>query len=273
MPTHSSRTLFPILLFFLTCVRPAEAATAFSPFVAEATEAAVNIRAGQSTNFERLCQLEKGEEVVVLDKEYSWFKVQLPAKAKVYISDKYVIKKRADQGQVSADKVNLRAGPEITYTIVGQAKEGQFVVIKEHKDGWYAIEPLEGNFGWVSEGLLRFKSATLPVVTSEELGPTETAAQAPEPKAAGTQTQSAADGMAGAFKSVTGVLKEQKDARLEGIYYKIDGDGQTYYIEGRHFSLESFLGFKVRAEGSIEQTSVNNTGNPLLKLTKIQLIL
>jgi len=272
MSTHSSRSLYLILFLFLS-VHPLEAAPAFTPFLAEAIVDSVNVRAGQSKNFERICQLDKGEEIVVLDKEYSWFKVQLPSKAKVFISDKYLLKRRSDQGQVTANNVNLRAGADINYSIVGQAQDGQLVVIKEHKDGWYAVEPIPGNFGWVSEELLRFKSAALPEVTLVEQAPAPTTpsdgAKAPE---AGTKPP-APEAAAAASKVVTGVLSAQRDPKREGVYYKIDDNGRTYYIKGHNFSLDNFLGFKVRAEGTMEQPSFDNSGSPLLKLTKIQLIL
>jgi len=61
------------------------------PFLAESTGDNVNVRAGQSANFERLCQLSEGEEVVVLDKEYSWYKIQTALTATKQIRSKYRI--------------------------------------------------------------------------------------------------------------------------------------------------------------------------------------
>ena len=73
--------LVPVLAF---------AAQESFPFLAQAINERVNVRAGQSQNFEKLYQLEKGEEVVVVGKDFSWYKVQLPPGTYVYISDKYV---------------------------------------------------------------------------------------------------------------------------------------------------------------------------------------
>ena len=70
-----------------------------------------------------------------------------------------------------------------------------------------------------------------------------------------------------------GVASAQKDPQWEGVHYKIDDNGRTYFIEGQNFSLDNFLGFKVRAVGNIAKPSFGNSGSMLLKLTKIQLIL
>ena len=44
-------------------------------------------KARTSKNF---YQLGKGEEVIVVGKDFSWYKVQIPPGTYVYISDKYV---------------------------------------------------------------------------------------------------------------------------------------------------------------------------------------
>src|SRR3989338_1380173 len=93
---YKCRFLFPrvkriaaILTIVSLVPFPVFAAQESFPFLAEAINERVNVRAGQSQNFEKLCQLEKGEEVIVVGKDFSWYKIQLPSRTHVYVSDKY----------------------------------------------------------------------------------------------------------------------------------------------------------------------------------------
>lgn len=149
--------MFSQLVFGLG-VSPIYADEEFTPFVAESTGGQVNVRAGQSSNFEQLCQLDKGEEVVVIDKEFSWFKIQLPLSAKSYVSKDYVKYLGQNAGGVTANQVNIRAGPGIHNTVIGQLSKGEQIYILEEFEQWHRIEPIAECYGWVSEKYLKFKS-------------------------------------------------------------------------------------------------------------------
>jgi len=129
------------------------------PYVAKAIGGDVNVRAGQSVNFERLCQLDEGEEVLVIDKQFSWCKIQLPAKAKSYVHKQYIQSLSADTGGVMAEQVNIRAGPGIHFTVLGQLNKGEIVYLLEDVEDWYRISPAHGSYGWIVEDFLAFKSS------------------------------------------------------------------------------------------------------------------
>lgn len=130
----------------------------FTPFVAVTTGDNVNVRAGQSANFERLCQLRLNEEVLVVDKEFSWYKIQLPPSAKSYVSKEYVQFLGQNAGGVIAESVNIRAGTGIHNTVLGQLSQGEQIFIQEDLEDWYRIEPVQGSYGWVYDEFLVFKS-------------------------------------------------------------------------------------------------------------------
>jgi len=125
------------------------------PFLAESTGDHVNVRAGQSANFEKLCQLSKGEEVVIFGKEYSWYKIQLPLSAKSFVSKDYVQFLGLNAGGITATDVNIRAGAGIHHTILGRLAKGDQIYIREEFDEWYRIEPVAKSYGWVSQKLLK----------------------------------------------------------------------------------------------------------------------
>lgn len=128
------------------------------PFVGQISSNSVNIRAGLNKNFEQLCQLSQGEEVLVVEKSYGWYKIKLPLVAKSYISNEFVLTNNNIDGEVVSERVNVRAGPGINHTVLGQINSGYRIQILEVIGDWYRIKPIDESFGWVSEELVSFKS-------------------------------------------------------------------------------------------------------------------
>lgn len=57
-----------VWVFWLLC--PLTQAAQQFPFVGEITADKVNVRAGPNLNFEQLCKMKKGQDVLVLEKSY-----------------------------------------------------------------------------------------------------------------------------------------------------------------------------------------------------------
>ena len=108
----TQKIIFFTLLFCCVSFKSYGANETF-PFVAEITENNVSVRAGQSINFEKICTLKKGDEVLVTDKQYSWYKIKLPQEAKSFVSEKYVVMKNDHEAEIVGDRVNVRAGAGI----------------------------------------------------------------------------------------------------------------------------------------------------------------
>ena len=112
-----------------------------------------NVRAGDNINYEILCKLKKGDPVKLIGKRYSWYKIDLPRNAYVYIKDDYVDldhEKGEKIGKVNTVRVNLRAGPGTKHSILGQVSKPESLrVISKEEGGWYRIEPPQGASGWV----------------------------------------------------------------------------------------------------------------------------
>lgn len=116
-----------------------------------------NVRAGDNMNFESLCQLESSTPLKVIGKRYSWFKVELPKEAHLYIKNDYVeMVSEKGHGFVNAMDVNLRAGPGTNYSILGQVSKPDKLTIISEINGWYEIEPPEGTAGWIHSSQVRF---------------------------------------------------------------------------------------------------------------------
>lgn len=158
-----------ILLFFLaSAIVKVEAAEQF-PFLAVITDDKVNIRAGQAVSFEAMGQADKGSDIVVVGKEFGWYKVKLPVTLTCFISGKYVRTHPGDIGEILGSKVNVRARPGENFTVLGKLPRGTLVRIRNKSSEWYEIEPLEGIYGWVSEGFVKFKSQDVPPVKNLQI--------------------------------------------------------------------------------------------------------
>lgn len=156
-----NKPLIGLSLFLLLTCGFAWAKEEF-PYLAEVTEDNVNVRAGQDKSFESVGRLSKGTEVVVVGKEYGWYKVKLPDAAKCFISSKYIKGHGGGIGEVTGNRVNVRAAAGEKFTSLGQLQKGTLVRIRDKTNDWFQIEPLEGIYGWISEEFLKFKSKIIP---------------------------------------------------------------------------------------------------------------
>ena len=250
----------------------------FFPYLAEATGDRVNVRSGQSANFERVCQLNKGDEVVVLEKGYSWYKIQLPPAAKSFVSKKYVQYLGQNAGGVTAERVNIRAGAGIHFTVLGQLAKGEQIYIEEELDEWYRIKPVAESYGWVADQFLNFKSNDVaeyrsrsysrPVVDEDLFAPVE---EEPEEEVAEAQAVEEQD--TEKFSAV-GYVEAYEDKDNDGIRYKIVVNGRPIcYIQGVNHMLGRFMHHKVSVEGTVNTKLQSKYAYPVIIVLKVRLML
>ncbi len=253
------------------------------PFLAEVTVDGVHVRSGQSTNFEALCRLKRGTQVVAVAKSYRWYKVRLPLEAKSYISQEYAQMLNADTALILKNRVNIRAGAGTQFTILGQLNKGTTVKVLETLEGWYRIEPVEGTYGWIADQFLTFKSDQLlpaPIVAQAGSG------QAEMPKLSLDSTAlapskiiqtppSAAEPPLGSIASYTGRVENLKEAipPAEIGHRLIREDGVVYYLQGPSRVMDEFVGYRVDIEGKILDDPQHLYPHPVIAVSKITLVL
>ncbi|HLF18172.1 MAG TPA: SH3 domain-containing protein [Candidatus Omnitrophota bacterium] len=263
--------IYPILSAAVILIQSPVFAQHSFPFLGEITENDVIVRAGQNQNFEQVSRLDKGSGVVVVAKSYSWYKIQLPADAQIFISDKY-IERKGKQGLVTAKDVNVRAGADINFSIVGQLTQGDTVTILDTKPGWYKIAPVEQSYGWVKEEFVAFKSNTLPPGNPPEVVPQPKEEKAAEEKRVEEKVDKKAEGKA--LITIEGELAALKQPVSSDIHYQVlSKDKSVYLIRGLTFVLDDLVGLNVRIEGSLEEGNPAQTPSPVVNVSKIQLIL
>jgi hypothetical protein len=132
--------------------------TSSFPYTAEITSNDVYVRSGPGTNFYHCGQLNKGDKVKVVDKQFSWSRIVPPAGSFSWISMDYVTINPGDPsvGTVTGDNVRVYAGsdfvkPLYSTTLQGKLSKGEKVkLLGEQMDRYYKIAPPPFAYLWVS---------------------------------------------------------------------------------------------------------------------------
>lgn len=255
-----------LLILSLLCLGAVQArAQEVYPFVARISAQNANIRAGQNINFESLGQIKHGETLVVVGESFDWRKVKLPVDAKVYVSAGFVKDLGHSIGEVTGNRLNIRAAALPTASIVGQLRKGENVRILEKVNDWYRIEPPDQSFGWVSKDLVEFMKTSIPAPRQAP----SLQAQLDEEKQ--QQEAKLAEEKARNF-SVTGIIEESgPKAVSEDIRHFIKNGNTVYALQGYRGILDGFLHQTVKIEGKLQPDIKSD--NPVVLVTKVSFVL
>jgi uncharacterized protein YgiM (DUF1202 family) len=121
-----------------------------------------NVRARPSLKAEPLVQLNKGESVTIIDRktvsengrEMEWLHIQLPSKAKCFVSAQLV-----SDGVVKASDVYVRCGPSTNHRDIGKLAKGDRVEIVKTEGAWLQIKPTAQCTGWIAAELVEIAPA------------------------------------------------------------------------------------------------------------------
>ncbi len=256
------------------------------PFLATVNTNHVNVRSLPDINAERIYQLSSGEDVVVLEKKYDWYRIRLSLKAVCFVSSKFVKILNGNVGTIVGNRINVRTSINPKSTILGQLNDGQKVHIKDHRNGWVSIEPVEGIFGWVAERFIVFKSPQVPLYPHivedpqpviaepvlekqfvQKTSPPIPITQEPEIVPASPVSPSAAP----QFFSVTGEVKDS--GRLpfhRGINFKLitEDKKQTFFLRGDKNLFKDLIASKVQIEGHLLEGPKHRYQYPVIEVTE-----
>jgi len=252
------------------------------PFAGMSTGEGVNIRSGQSVNYEALGELHNGQTVVVVDKKYSWYKIRLPEQARSYVAKEYLEQLGGDVGMVTGTRLNIRARPSVQSSVIGQLDKGTLVRIAGTSGDWIQIVPTGDLFGWVAEDFIAFHAPDVPPPRVVE-PPTRNiykrkrmaAAKVAEVKPAPTPTPPPPPPPEPSVERVMaqGVIDALGSRSLtEDIRHQLLVDGKpAYYLKSYRAVMDGFTNFKVKIEGDVIEDIT--APHPVVLVTKIYLIL
>lgn len=232
------------------------------PFTGIISANNVNIRAGASTNFEILGQLNKMDKVRVEGRSYRWYKIILPEQAQCFINKDYIYR-RGKEGIVSADNVNIRAGRGTNYNVLGQLNSGDLVSILEEYESWFRIKPPENCIGWVHSDFVEYYArGELP--QEKKLTPRSIFTEEAKERKKPAQITQPAPIASGVIDDLGVIINRPGRQKLMG------DNGKIFYLKSETVNLARYVYYHVRIWGSMEE--VPELKYPLITVEKIEVI-
>jgi hypothetical protein len=121
----------------------------------------VNVRAQASIFSEVVTQLQKGDRVTILeeitvdsapgDAPDRWARIRMPENTPVWVFGNFI---DPSTKRVTANRLNLRAGPGENYSVLGRIERGTVINEIRGVDGWIEIETPATAFAFVAFDLL-----------------------------------------------------------------------------------------------------------------------
>lgn len=106
----------------------------------------LNVRSGPSTSHDIVGSFSKNDGVDLLSIKNGWYKIEMEDGKIAWTNGQYITL----AGEVTADKLNIRKGPDTSYDIVGtKLKEDTVKVLKAFENGWYEIELEDDETGFI----------------------------------------------------------------------------------------------------------------------------
>ena len=119
----------------------------------------INVRGQPTLNSEVVTQLEKGDKVTIIEvipdtdakknEPANWAKIKLPENTPIWLFAPFV-----KDGEVSVNRLNLRAGPGENYSVVGRVEKGAKVKTIRTVESWMEIEAPDDAYAFVGLNLL-----------------------------------------------------------------------------------------------------------------------
>ncbi|MFH1856978.1 MAG: SH3 domain-containing protein [Candidatus Omnitrophota bacterium] len=257
-------------------------------FLGTVLEDGTKLRSGYNENFSVLLSLKKGESVVICGKNFRWYKVLLPEDIDCYIHADFIEQKENGVGVVTANKLNVREGPDTKLRVLGQLGKGEEVCVKEKEGNWYKIYPPRNAYGWIREdyventgacaenfikereftaGLMqenKFVDKKNQVVPEKTLTVNLTQQEIIEQKKGSQEEKPALIEAAGAIKDLGNYIGKTGTHRL------VKNTRTLYYLESKKIDLNYFSGHEVKVSGTLIKEE--NTGNSVLRVEEISRI-
>ncbi len=254
------------------------------PFVGEVTaQNYLNIRAGQSTSFEKVGKLLSGEKVVVVDQDYSWYKIKLPENADSYVSAQFIKVLGEGIAEVQGGRVNIRARGQIGASILGQIEKGVLIRVLEEPEPeaeWHKIEPVDESYGWVSVDFIKRTDMAVPpprvvqlptrnIYVKKQLAEQKEQAEAAQAQAEAARREEKNKNLI----SLRGIIVDVNQTSLSSdIRHRIVlENNESYYLKGYRRLFDIFLHNKVNVEGVLLPDA--DASIPVLFVSKISYVL
>lgn len=149
-------------------------AMAAEPITATVKGERVNVRARPHPQAEVVGQLSEPATIQVRSMTNDWLEIIPPAEFDLWVHREFV-----ENGNVTASKLVVRAGPGINYPKVGELKRGDSVQVRGEFGEWLKIAPPADASLWISKSVVRLPEPPKPPVVVAARPPLSSASGVP----------------------------------------------------------------------------------------------
>lgn len=206
----------------------------------------LNARNGAGTSYRIIMKLKKGTVVELLSQSNGWAKIKYDGRLG-YVSIKYLSENQSQESsgtntttkEVNTDSLNVRSGPNTSYSVVGKLKKGEKVKVISESNDWSKID-YKGNVSYTS-------SRYLSNVSSQPTDPTPTPKPQEKPEAikenkiVNTSSLNVRSGPGTNYSKVGTLSKGEKVGIMSESngWSKIDFKGKIAYTSTQYLSSEN----------------------------------
>jgi hypothetical protein len=133
----------------------------------------VNLRAKADGHSEVVGQASEGDLLTIKSMSDEWVEVVPPTNVQLWVHREFL-----DNGKVTVNKLNVRAGAGANFSVVGQLAEGAEAAVTGGFGEWVSIAPPPNCSLWVSRELIEPQYPETPVALPSELPPPQGAVAA-----------------------------------------------------------------------------------------------
>lgn len=229
----------------------------------------INVRSDSTVTSQVIFNVNRTEQVEIMQESHDWYKIRLPKKAPAYIKKTFVnliepvttITPAAPQqeklpanrsAKVLKDSVNIRSGPGESSAIIGKVNKNEIINILEESGDWYKIEPVANSYGWIHKKFVNKAAA----------------------KTQGTKTQNtpAAESIAPEDETVIeGIIQPYGMVfRRIATHKLITKENNAYLLKGDKKTLNTLANRKVKVTGKI--TLPKKEKYPVIEILKLEVV-
>lgn len=124
----------------------------------------VNVRQGPGLTYSVIAQVSKGQNFPITDESGDWYKIRLHTAKEGWIHKSLIenkfISETTKQVVVQGTVANVRNGPGVGYSSLGQVKAGDVLQVIQEKDGWILVNAPSVGQAWIAGWLVIEKKST-----------------------------------------------------------------------------------------------------------------
>lgn len=222
----------------------------------------VSLRAKPDINSDLLDRAMRGEEMEYFEKTNGWVAVQAPESLDFWVAGEYV-----QNGIIQPEKLNVRSGPSLNYSVVSILSEGDPVSLRGEFNDWLKIAPPRGSRVWISEDFVEYIQPPAPEPVLESLPEPELVIEpAPEPESrveANPVVDSAEDTLPplilvmdkgrpqGEYDEIPGVLRRANPGLYKLVLIADGFEEPICLVRGRESQMERYLNRSMLLKGKV----------------------